>query len=106
MLALFVPALAWADDSKLRKEDVPLQAKATLRGKDKRCCGYPLVDDQQWALRFYWLAAEDEYDTWKQDPHIPRGGACRVRHDTKTELFTQEGFFFAHVSERFACALQ
>ena len=99
-------AAAHADGSKLRKEDVPLQAKAAMRGKNKLCCGYPLVDDQQWALRFYWLAAEDDYDVYKQDPHIPRGGACRIPHNTFSELYTQDGFFFAHTSERFACALQ
>ena len=49
-------ATAHADDSKLRKEDVPLQPKATLRGKNKLCCGYPLVDELGWALRFYWPA--------------------------------------------------
>src|SRR5690606_13138644 len=32
-------ASARADDSKLAKEDVPLERKATFRGKNKLCCG-------------------------------------------------------------------
>ena len=75
VLARAPPArTARADDSKLAKEDVPLQTKATLRGKNKLCCGYPLVDDLQWALRFYWLVLEDDY----QDPRAPtcRGAAA------------------------------
>ena len=65
--------VAGADDSKLAKEDVPLQPKANLRGKNKLCCGYPLVDDNGWALRFYWLALEADY----QDPRTstaPKSG--------------------------------
>src|SRR4051812_21434212 len=42
---------AAADTSKLAKEDVPLQTKGTLRGKNKLCCGYPLAPDLGFALR-------------------------------------------------------
>jgi 3D (Asp-Asp-Asp) domain-containing protein len=96
-------APALADDSKLAKEDVPLQTKATLRGKNKLCCGYPLVEDQQWALRFYWLAFEQDYQD-PSAPAAPKGGrfANEVPASTWVELWTQEGFFFSHVPERYA----
>jgi 3D domain-containing protein len=105
LLVIATAGPAFADDSKLAKEDVPLQTKATFRGKNKLCCGYPLVDDQQWALRFYWLAFEADY----QDPitsTAPKGGRTAneiaATANTWVELFTQDGFFFAHVPERYA----
>ena len=96
---------ARADTSKLGKEDVPLQAKTAMRGKDKLCCGYPLVGDQQWALRFYWLSLEGDYvDT--VSTNVPRGGACAVPANRWVELYTKDGFFFGHVPERYACSLK
>jgi 3D (Asp-Asp-Asp) domain-containing protein len=104
-LWLGLPAPAAADTSKLGKEDVPLQAKAALRGKNKLCCGYPLVDDQQWALRFYWLALEADYEE-VVSPNVPKGGACAVPANRSVELYTPEGFFFGRVPERYACSLK
>ena len=78
---LCVAARIDADTSKLRKEDVPLQAKAALRGKNKLCCGYPLVDDQQWALRFYWLSLEADYD---EDVSAAEGALNNFRVDYPT----------------------
>jgi 3D (Asp-Asp-Asp) domain-containing protein len=94
-----------ADTSKLRKEDVPLQAKATLRGKNKLCCGYPLVDDQQWALRFYWLSLEADFD---EDVQVTpsRAGRCAIPPNRWVELYTKEGYFFSRVPERYACSLK
>src|SRR5207248_979090 len=43
LVIAFAASSAHADDSKLRKEDVPIQNKQTLRGKNKLCCGYPLA---------------------------------------------------------------
>jgi 3D (Asp-Asp-Asp) domain-containing protein len=94
-----------ADTSKLRKEDVPLQAKAALRGKNKLCCGYPLVDDQQWALRFYWLSLEADYDE-DVSAIVPKGGRCAIPPNRWVELYTPEGFFFSRVPERYACSLK
>ena len=106
MLCLAFTATAHADDSKLRKEDVPLQPKATLRGKDKLCCGYPLVDELGWALRFYWLSLEEDYD----DPMsgaVPKSGRIKaVPTNTYVELYTPEGYYFGHVPERFAWSLR
>ena len=96
---------ARADTSKLRKEDVPLQHKAALRGKNKLCCGYPLVDDQQWALRFYWLSLEADYDDTVSTT-VPRGGRCALPPNRWVELYTREGYFFGRVPERYACSLK
>jgi 3D (Asp-Asp-Asp) domain-containing protein len=98
-------AVAHADTSKLGKEDVPLQAKAALRGKNKLCCGYPLVGDQQWALRFYWLSLEADYAESVSN-NVPRGGACAVPANRWVELYTQDGYFFGRVPERYACSLK
>ena len=106
LLVLGLGAAARADTSKLAKEDVPLQPKATsFRGKNKLCCGYPLVDDQQWALRFYWLSLENDYQDI-QDDKVPRGGACAVPANKFVELYTKEGYYFGRVPEKYACSLR
>jgi 3D (Asp-Asp-Asp) domain-containing protein len=105
LAGLGLAAGARADTSKLGKEDVPLQAKAALRGKNKLCCGYPLVDDQQWALRFYWLALEADYEE-QVSPNVPKGGACAVPANRSVELYTPDGLFFGRVPERYACSLK
>jgi 3D (Asp-Asp-Asp) domain-containing protein len=96
-----------ADDSKLRKEDVPIQPRATLRGKNKLCCGYPLVQELGWALRFYYLSLEKDYDD-PQSAGIPRsGGRGRlVPTNTFVELYTPEGYYFGRVPEAFAWSLR
>src|SRR5207253_9512034 len=95
-----------ADDSKLTKEDVPLQNKASLRGKNKLCCGYPLADELGFALRFYWLSLEQDYDD-PENVNTPKNGGIRtVPKRTSVELYTQAGFFFGRVPERFAWSLR
>jgi 3D (Asp-Asp-Asp) domain-containing protein len=101
---MLMASAATADTSKLAKEDVPLQPKVALRGKNKLCCGYPLVGDQQWALRFYWLSLESDYEPGAQ--HAPRAGTCAVPANRFVELYTKEGFFFGRVQERYACSLK
>lgn len=98
-------APARADTSKLAKEGVPIQARAALRGKSKLCCGYPLVDDQQWALRFYYLSLESDHDETVSLPSI-RGGACSLPPNRWSEIYTREGYFLGRVPERYACALR
>jgi 3D (Asp-Asp-Asp) domain-containing protein len=85
------------DTSKMRKEDVPIQSRAASSGKDKLCCGYPLSDVEEWALRFYWMAREDEYD----DPE-----EIEYRDPDEVELYTPRGLYLGSVPERFAWALR
>ena len=105
LLIVVATTHANADDSKLGKEDVPIQPRATVRGKNKLCCGYPLVDDLQWALRFYWLTREGDYQE-TQGQNIPRGGACAIAANRYVEMYTKEGYFFGRVQERYACSLR
>ena len=100
-----IAATAAADTSKLAKENVVIQPRAVMRGKNKLCCGYPLVDDQQWALRFYWLTRETDYDDAPPDS-IPRRGACALPANRWVELYTSDGYFFGRVPERYACSLK
>ena len=105
LVVVALASSARADDSKLAKEDVPLQPKAILRGKNKLCCGYPLVDELGWALRFYWLTREVDYQE-TQGQNVPKGGACALPANRWVEMYTREGFFLARVQERFACSLR
>jgi 3D (Asp-Asp-Asp) domain-containing protein len=104
-MLLLISASAAADTSKLGKEDVPLQDKMVMRGKDKRCCGYPLVDELQWALRFYWLSFEEDYDG---PPAInaPLKGPPTIKPTKFVEIYTPEGYFFGHWPELFASRLR
>ncbi|MEZ4361257.1 MAG: 3D domain-containing protein [Kofleriaceae bacterium] len=85
------------DASKMRKEDVPLQARAEPLGKEKLCCGYPLAAEEAWALRFYWLANQEDYD----DPE-----EIQYRDPDEVELYTPRGFYLGSVPDRFAWALR
>jgi 3D (Asp-Asp-Asp) domain-containing protein len=91
------PARGHSDTSKLAKEDVAIQARWVQRGKDKRCCGYPLVGVEAWALRFYWLAREEDYD----EPN-----EIEYRDPDEVELYTPRGFYLGAVPDRFAWALR
>jgi len=98
-------AAARADTSKLAKEDVSVQPKAILRGKNKACCGYPLSKELGWELTFYWLAFEDDF----HDPFsgVPAGSrSSPVRPNAWVDLYTREGYFFGRVPERFAWSLR
>ena len=83
-------SLAGPDESsKLAKEGVEVPARGFARGKDKTCCGYPLVGEREFALRFYWLAMEERFDV--VDLHVP--------------IYTRDGFFIGSYPERFVRAL-
>ncbi|HEY5925875.1 MAG TPA: 3D domain-containing protein [Kofleriaceae bacterium] len=107
VLLLALAATAVADDSKLAKEDVPLQPKGTLRGKNKLCCGYPLVADLEWALRFYWMVLESDYDE-PASPNVPKSGRGKekVSETARVDLYTPLGFFLGRFTEQFAWALR
>jgi 3D (Asp-Asp-Asp) domain-containing protein len=106
LLLCILVATARADDSKLRKEDVPLQPKANLRGKNKLCCGYPLAEDLGFALRFYWLVLEADYDEPPGDKAPKSGRGATVPENSWVELYTPDGFFMQRVTERLAWALR
>ena len=53
---------AAADTSKLAREDVIIERRAAMRGKNKLCCGYPVSRELDWLLTFYWLAMETDFD--------------------------------------------
>ena len=106
LLLLLLGAIAHADDSKLGKEDVPLQPKANLRGKNKLCCGYPLSEDLGFALRFYWLVLEADYDEPPGDKAPKSGRGATVPENSWVELYTPDGFFMQRVTERLAWALR
>ncbi len=97
---------AAADVSKLRKEDVPLEPKVAVRGKHKLCCGYPLAEDLGFALRYYWLSLESDYEDPQGDA-VPRSGrGTFVSLATWVELYTKSGLFFGRVPEQFAWSLR
>ncbi|MBK7534715.1 MAG: hypothetical protein IPI49_04915 [Myxococcales bacterium] len=95
--SLGAASFAAADTSKMRKEDVPIQRRASGPGKNKLCCGYPLAGVEEWALRFYWLAREEDHD----DPE-----EVEYRPLDEVELYTPRGFYLGSVAERFAWALR
>jgi 3D (Asp-Asp-Asp) domain-containing protein len=88
---------AAADRGKLAKDGVVVQPRAALRGKDKRCCGYPLVPALEWALRFYWLAMETDFD----EPDELDG-----EHPDAVTLYARDGGYVGEFPEKFAWSLR
>jgi 3D (Asp-Asp-Asp) domain-containing protein len=106
LLACAIATPVRADDSKLAKEDLPIQPKDTVRGKNKLCCGYPLVEELGWALRFYWLALEADFQE-PQSTAVPKSGrVTTVPPTTWVEIYTREGYFMARIPERLAWSLR
>jgi 3D (Asp-Asp-Asp) domain-containing protein len=85
------------DTNKMRKEDVAIQRRQASAGKSKLCCGYPLAGVEEWALRFYWMAREEDYD----DPE-----EIEYQNPDEVELYTPRGFYLGAVPDRFAWALR
>ncbi len=96
-LALATAADAAADTSKLAREGLSVQPRAPVRGKNKLCCGYPLVGDLEWALRFYWLAREEDFD---EPDELDRADPDAV------DLYTREGFFLGAFPEKYVWHLR
>jgi len=78
------------DASKLALVGEIVAPKGAEPGKDKSCCGYPLVGDKEWALRFYWIASQKPLDD---------------EHD-EVDLYTRDGYFLGVFPERFVKALR
>jgi 3D (Asp-Asp-Asp) domain-containing protein len=88
---------AAADTSKLDKDGVGLEPRAALRGKNKLCCGYALVPELEWALRFYWIAAETDFD---EPEEVDFADLDAV------EIYTRDGIPLGRYPERFAWHLR
>jgi len=90
-------SVARADDSKLAKDDVVIEARAVLRGKNKLCCGYPLITPMDWALRFYWLAIETDFD----EPH-----EIQYADVDAIDLYDKDGSYVGAYPEKLAWSLR
>jgi 3D (Asp-Asp-Asp) domain-containing protein len=90
VLALAAPAAA--DTSKLAREGLAVQPQAVARGKNKLCCGYPLVGTLEWALRFYWLAREEDFD---EPDEVEYADLDAV------DIYTRDGLYVASIPEDF-----
>lgn len=91
-VSLATVGAAVADDSKLALEGVTVEPRAPLAGKNKLCCGYPLVAELTWALRFYWLAREEDFD---EPDEIDYADPDAV------EIYNRRGFFVGAFSAKF-----
>jgi 3D (Asp-Asp-Asp) domain-containing protein len=89
---LVLASSARADTSKLAREGLTVQPRATLRGKNKLCCGYPLVDTLQWALRFYWLAREEDFDEPDE---------IEFKDPDAVDIYTRDGLYVGSIPEDF-----
>jgi len=92
-----IVAPARADTSKLGKEDVAIEPRGAIRGKNKLCCGYPLVSELEWALRFYWLAVETDFD----EPEENDGADVDA-----VDIYSKQGEYVGSYSEKFAWNLR
>lgn len=90
--AAFAAAPARADDSKLALEGVTVEPRAPSAGKNKLCCGYPLVPDLQWALRFYWLAREEDFDEPDE---------IEYEDVDSTDIYNRRGWYVGTFSKQF-----
>jgi len=97
LLALMPATSVGADDSKLAKDGAPLQERTVLRARETTTGGYPLAEELGFALRFYWLALEEDFDEPTEIAFA----------DPDAEwLYTRDGLFLAAVPERFAWHLR
>lgn len=96
-LVVLAPRDARADDSKLAREDVVIQPRAIERGKNKLCCGYPLSPREGFALHFYHLALERDYDEPTE---------IGFKNPDEVDLYTPDGYFLGSYPEKFAWSLR
>ena len=96
---------ASADTSKLAKDGVAIQPKAVVRGKNKVCCGYPLVGDNEWGLRFYFMVLESDYNDIGS-PAIAKAMRGNPIPDGWVDLYNSMGFFVGRFTEYFAAAVR
>ena len=97
LVVQLAPRGASADPSKLGKEGVPLERKARVEGRNADCCGYPLSEEMGFALRFYWLALEDDFD----DPE-----EIGFADPDAAQIYTSDGLFMGAIPDKFAWSLR
>ena len=98
VLAIVLAAApAAADTGKRAKDGIALEPRETIRGKDKLCCGYPLVRELDWILTFYWLGLETDYD----EPEENWGRPLEAMN-----LYDRNGQYIGTYPERFAWRLR
>lgn len=88
---------AAADASKLGKDQLLISPRAPLVARDTTLGGYPMAEDLGFALRFYWLAREDDFDEPDE---------IAFADPDEVWLHTRDGYFLAAVPERFAWHLR
>jgi 3D (Asp-Asp-Asp) domain-containing protein len=79
-----------ADSSKISAEGIAPAKLAMPSPVRKGCCGYPLSEEQGFALRYYWLAMQERFED---------------EHD-ETDIYTRQGFFIGTYPARFVKALR
>src|SRR5690554_25690 len=72
------------------KDGLGPAAKGNAPSKRKSCCGYPLVADGEWALRFYWIAEQENFEHDHDEEHV----------------YTRDGMFIGAFPARFIKALK
>jgi 3D (Asp-Asp-Asp) domain-containing protein len=81
--------------SALPKDIVAMIApKGETQGKNKGCCGYPLVGKGEWNLRFYWMAMQDRFND-----------SVFRRDFAEEDIYTRRGFYLGTFPARYARAL-
>ena len=91
-LLLGLAETAGADTSKLEKEGIAVAPRGDAPARQKLCCGYPLVEELGWALRFYWMAQQDHPEHEDDFTEVP--------------VYTQDGFFLGSYADSFYTALR
>jgi 3D (Asp-Asp-Asp) domain-containing protein len=91
------PARAQASDSKLAKEAVAIETRGAIVARSAECCGYPLAPELGFALRYYWLASQDDFDDPDETSFAPVDGV---------DLYTRDGYLIGSFSEKFAWSLR
>ncbi len=65
-MVLLLSASSFADTSKISMERGLDLRRSWPKGKDKRCCGYPLAPNRGFALRYYWLAEQSKHNQFEE----------------------------------------
>ena len=96
---------AWADSSKLAKEDTGKGARGWYAGRNKLCCGYPLSERGGFRYTFYWMADEQRHEDtarWVELPDQVLDIQGIGVDNGFVDLYTRDGLYLATVVDSFA----